>query len=64
MKVNSTKFVNLKDGSYRGIWFEYLLIIPFVENNEDMEIPVSRGTPIIKHVIVVVTDNIATFEEN
>jgi len=64
MIIKSTKFVDLPDEKYCGIWLNWVMVIPFVVNdvNDDMEIPVSRGTETEKKVFVNVVNNSFQFE--
>ena len=62
MIVTSTKFVNLPDQTYKGIWANWVMTIPFVENNEDLEIPVSHNSTEPQYVLVHVRNNSFSFE--
>jgi hypothetical protein len=61
MIVKSTKYVDLRDGTYRGFWVEWLLVIPF--DDETMEIPLNRGnTKDLLPVTATVSKNQLSFE--
>ena len=58
--VKSTRLVDLRDGVYRGLWYEYVLLIPF--HDGEKEIPVSRGTPVQRWKEVTVKNQVLFFE--
>ena len=62
MIVNSTKHVDLPDGTYRGFWCGWIVTIPVV--GEDLEFPVSHGTPTTDaiEITVNVSNNKFSFE--
>ena len=62
MLVHSEKYVDLPNGTYLGLWAEYVVTIPFV--GEEIEIPVSRGNALFepKYVHIDVMGNQFSFE--
>lgn len=60
MLVNSLKFVDLRNATYRGIWLHWIVSIPFID--ETLEIPVSKEAPELKYVNLSVKNNSFSFE--
>lgn len=59
--VKSIKHVDLPDGLYRGIWFEWIVSIPCID--EDIEIPVSDCAKELKYVWVIVEKNVMIIKD-
>jgi hypothetical protein len=67
MFVKSTKHVDLRDGTYHGLWCGWVVTIPALDKNDvdvDLEFPVSRATPTYEavEVIINVKNNKFSFE--
>lgn len=61
MIVKSTKHVDLPDGEYIGAWMNWVVTIPF-EENENMEIPVSHGSENVVIVRLKIKNNSFIFD--